>query len=370
MRIGNIIIKKAYLGNKQLSPSNAFLGTVPVIEGEKEYDYAAFTSLQDGSTISYTYSTQPILANVEILYSFDKTNWNRLEEPITLNTGEKIYVKGVNNKLSTQSYYTNFNITGKVEGSGSIMSLIDGKGEATYCPKINNIFEGCTGLVKAPRFTATKVAYQAYYNAFDGCTQLEEVEILARSIDASYGTYYYLNNALRGCTSLKWVRVDYFGETRVNFLPDGYEGIFVYNLKTHNSSEKLEIPSTWNVIYYDEVNDKYYLEREKKTECDKYGNPLEPQTTFGFDTDYFTADFGRGTYPFLISSKVHWTASVVEEGDWSDGYTITPMEGDGNGTMSIEVPSNKFGDDERFLNITLTSDIGETSTLRFKQEIY
>lgn len=98
-------------------------------------DYLCFTANTAGSTIALTNSdgNTPNLS-----YSIDKENWTTWNySVITLNNiGDKIYFKGNNpNGIgSTEAKISKFTLTGSVEVSGNIMTLIDEIGATTTIP--------------------------------------------------------------------------------------------------------------------------------------------------------------------------------------------------------------------------------------------
>lgn len=164
----------------------------------------------------------------------------------------QIWVRGVNQSgwsIGSGSY-TNFVLGGdNVDASGSIMSLIDGKGTTKAFPGttgIAKVFSGCTTLLSAPRFPATSLNVSCYYRAFEGCTSLTKAPALPATTLASYcywETFYGCTSLVKapalpattltsncyegifnGCTSLNEVHVSAIDTNAVNCLNDWLTG--------------------------------------------------------------------------------------------------------------------------------------------------
>ena len=226
--------------------TNIYLGSTPVKEvymgtkliWSKTFDYSSeyFTieSLEDNNQIGIVDSNRP-----SISISTDKQTWITVTPNaaptyfITLNTGEKVYIKGSNNAYynrswSTQGYFTS---TGKFNVSGNIMSLLyadDFQNKTTlswsqtfyylfynanklvsaehlvlpantlteYC--YASMFEGCTSLATAPELPATTLANTCYGSMFEGCTSLTTAPELPATTLAN-SCYYSM---FAGCSSL------------------------------------------------------------------------------------------------------------------------------------------------------------------------
>ena len=144
--------------------------------------------------------------------------------------GDKALLKGKNPKGISKEYriYSKFIMKGSIAASGSVMSLIDGKGVTTeipsdccfiqlfsYCKSLTKapelpalrttkgcyayMFSGCTSLKQAPQLPATQLADGCYGLMFDGCTSLTQApQLPATTLDtACYSCMFY------ECTSLK-----------------------------------------------------------------------------------------------------------------------------------------------------------------------
>lgn len=226
MKIGLIDITKAYIGNKQLTEQNAYVGTYKVIDGKGPepivYDGLTFTALQDNSTIGMTHngtnasSTTPILE-----YSRDGKVWTLWAfETITVNKGDYVLFRGNNpNGISRSSEnYSTFAGSGQFSLDGNIMSILyaDDYTErvvvtnycfhrlfynnssiydaekliipattlANYC--YDSMFRGCSSLTTAPALPATALSPYCYYYMFEECSSLTTAPELPATTLANY----------------------------------------------------------------------------------------------------------------------------------------------------------------------------------------
>ena len=116
--LGSTPVKEVYIGTKLIWPTKA---------DEYATEYFTIESLEDNNQIGIINEHKP-----SISISTDKRTWTTVTPNaaptyfITLNTGEKVYIKGsndaYNNDLwSAKDYFTS---TGRFNVSGNIMSLI------------------------------------------------------------------------------------------------------------------------------------------------------------------------------------------------------------------------------------------------------
>ena len=156
--------------------------------------WLCFTAEMDSSKVWFrNTNNQP-----DIQYSLDNgETWETWGDqvPILLKkTGDKVYVKGVNPdgfshtlgytilasqnpSVAANTHCTTFGMSGRIAASGSVMSLIDGVGEADtvpceYC--FSYLFAGCTALTKAPQLPAKTLADYCYSRMFGECTSLSQ----------------------------------------------------------------------------------------------------------------------------------------------------------------------------------------------------
>ena len=84
-KIGTLDIIKAYLGNKELSANNAYIGEIPLIKGsspeplDKDYFY-----LQPGQAVTYNVGTDSGVVSTSkrntFEYSFDQIHWTAIND--------------------------------------------------------------------------------------------------------------------------------------------------------------------------------------------------------------------------------------------------------------------------------------------------
>lgn len=165
-------------------------------------NYLRFTA-REASTITrnsgYTSSLE---------YSVDGKVWNTFDSSttISLSVGETVYFKGSNQTLaSSDSNYTQFVMTGSIEASGNIMSLLygdnfDGKLTMPKNNTFNSLFKDCTALRTPPELPATSFKAACYKSMFMGCSNLLVAPVLP-AINVNGGGYEY-TNMFYGCTSI------------------------------------------------------------------------------------------------------------------------------------------------------------------------
>ena len=164
-----------------------------------------FTAEKANSIISYRNAGGN---SPDVQYSADEgktwQTWAENEALILRNVGEKIYVRGNNPEGFSHmanfqksddeetGQYTNFKMSGEIAASGSVMSLIDGKGESLVIPCdycFAHLFDGqrnlqkqedimTTALVKAPELPATTLTKGCYLDMFGTCDLLKEAPVL------------------------------------------------------------------------------------------------------------------------------------------------------------------------------------------------
>lgn len=184
--------------------------------GSADFECLCFTALEANSRITIqkrdyagTWQDPPALE-----YSMDGENWTEYEygRNLYLSYGEKVYVRGDNEHFSVSpSHEINFEMSGRIAASGSIMYLLDKNGnrdsvgehefswlfsdckaliQAPELPSMNlgkNCYHGMfynTGLTEAPELPATVLAEGCYWGMFSHCAYLRtapaiNAEILA-----------------------------------------------------------------------------------------------------------------------------------------------------------------------------------------------
>ncbi|MEE3485678.1 MAG: hypothetical protein VZQ98_15335, partial [Bacteroidales bacterium] len=149
-------------------------------------NWLCFTAETDDSEVWYE---NEFGNKVNVQYSLDDgVTWMSLleKEKIRLKEGEKVYIKGDNPNgfshiVGDETKYTRFKMTGLISASGSVMSLLDGKGSSTAIPNefcFAHLFLECSSLTKAPELPATYLTKECYCYMFDQCTNLVEPPVL------------------------------------------------------------------------------------------------------------------------------------------------------------------------------------------------
>ena len=209
-------------------------GFIPYID-----TYLTVESLEDNNDITFTRTNGLYSLQRTIYVSTDNgTNWTSKSSGYstptvlaTLNTGDKLLIKGTNNSYGAPAGDNVISSTKKINVYGNIMSLVYGDdfiGETEimayyafakmfsgnpYLISAENLvlpsttlakdcysymFSDCTNLVKAPELPATTLAENCYLGMFEDCTSLVNAPELSATTLASYCCNYMFNR----CTSL------------------------------------------------------------------------------------------------------------------------------------------------------------------------
>jgi hypothetical protein len=87
------------------------------------------------------------------------------------NVGDCVQFQNTENALNTLDNYAKFSLTGKIAGSGSIMSMLNYSDACVeYC--FGCLFINNNALTTPPEFPAMKLALRCYYSTFEDCTAL------------------------------------------------------------------------------------------------------------------------------------------------------------------------------------------------------
>ena len=197
IKIGDIIISNLFIGSTQVS--KVYLGNVKVWPITTETNYVIFTAQQDNSSIGLT----KLSTNQTLEYSTNAVTWNTFNTAtnISLNTGNKVYVRGKLSADNTTSNCTQFTMSGKIAASGNTNSLWDYEDLNAplkqYCGY--RLFYNCGSLTTAPELPAMTLANYCYDSMFYNCSSLTAgISILPAITLANYcywGMFY-------DCTSL------------------------------------------------------------------------------------------------------------------------------------------------------------------------
>ena len=148
-----------------------------------------------------------------------------------------------------------------------------------------SMFYNCTSLITAPELPTTSVtdnySGSCYASMFENCTSLIEAPTLPithfNNDSTARGNCSQYNRMFYGCSNLNYIRC-YLVKSVNNCADDlltGVAGTGVYvTTNITYSSQPVTIPQGWTIVYYDEPNNKYYLDYSKTQECDDHGNPI------------------------------------------------------------------------------------------------
>lgn len=180
------------------SETDGFAFTVIAVPITSNGPWVTFTALEDNSSIGL----EKLSTNQTLEYSTGTSIWNPFDitTNISLNNGDKVYIRGVLSDNNTDSNYTQFKMTGKIAASGNCTAIWNyqdlNASLKEYCGK--SMFLNCTALTKAPDLQATTLAYACYAGMFFGCTSLTQPPTLSATTLA----YSCCSNMFRDCTSL------------------------------------------------------------------------------------------------------------------------------------------------------------------------
>lgn len=193
------LVKKIVFRNKE-TYNRLYQGSELLFEVQKEVEWKGltFTAIEP-STIKYVPSSVTTAQ-----YSYDAVNW-KTADGITLNLNKngKVYFKGnITGNQSDDNYdFAKFTMSGKIEASGSIMSLQDGNPQDNtlkYEMEFKKLFQDCKSLVTAPSLPATTLSVYCYSHMFDGCTSI----VTAPALPATTLEYGCYGNMFKYCSSL------------------------------------------------------------------------------------------------------------------------------------------------------------------------
>lgn len=183
--------------------NDSTLGTVRV---EELPEYVGFTATE-ASTIKMQYGGTVVGAQPKLEYSYDGSSWNTFSLNTIYNVaeGQTFFLRGDNpNGVSRRSdAYSYFVMTGSLEGSGDIMTLVDSTGNTKTAPAFSfyYLFRNCTALTKAPKLNATILNTSCYLKMFYGCTNLRYIEVDFTSWKGATDSYNYTQAWLSNASS-------------------------------------------------------------------------------------------------------------------------------------------------------------------------
>ena len=161
-------------------------------------NYVTFTAEEDNSLIGLE-----MLSPYQTLeYSTNTTTWNKFDTTtnISLNNGDKVYVRGILSTDNGDDDWTQFKMSGKIAASGNCNALWNYRDLnaplKTYCG--SRMFEHCHSLTTAPELPATTLAKGCYHWMFISCSSLTT----APELPATTLAEYCYTSMFGGCTSL------------------------------------------------------------------------------------------------------------------------------------------------------------------------
>jgi uncharacterized repeat protein (TIGR02543 family) len=167
------------------------LGQVSV--AKQELPYAGFTALEE-SSIKLVYKGTVVGCIPTLEYSYDGLSWSQfaMSTVYPIATGQTFYLRGNNPNGVCRRYdgYSQFTMTGKLEGCGDMMSMVDSTCSTTTVPNycFYRLFYYCTALTKAPKLSGTTLSPTLCYSGmFYGCTNLQHVEVAFDSWENAKG---------------------------------------------------------------------------------------------------------------------------------------------------------------------------------------
>ena len=382
IKIGDIIISNLFIGSTQVS--KVYLGDVKVWPITTETNYVTFTAQQDNSSIGLN----KLSTNQTLEYSTDTVTWNTFNTStnISLNNGDKVYVRGKLNANNTDSNYTQFKMSGKIAASGNTNSLWDYENPdaqlkqycgynlfynctglidaseltlgtsdtllASYCYK--RMFDFCTSLITAPELPATALANECYLYMFENCTSLTT----APALPATTLKDYCYNSMFYGCTSLTtapelpatalavWsYRYMFYNCTNLNYIKClatdisatdcttnwvsgvAAKGTFVKDPNATNwTIGNNGIPTGW--VIKDDVDDTYVTFTAKQDNSSIILNKLSTNQTLEYSTDTSVWNtFDKSTKVSLNTGNKVYVRGKLNADNTNTNYTQFSISG-------------------------------------------
>lgn len=162
-----------------------------------------FKAINGAASLSLDKTSDSILfVPPSLRYKKGNQNWTDYTygDLINLNQNQTVEFSGgpsIGHFGFNYSTYCNFKMTGYIESTGNIQSLVN-YDNLIYPYQYFRMFQNCTGLVKAPSLPATELKTYCYDGMFGGCTSLTATPKL-QATNLEYGCYNYM---FYNCTSL------------------------------------------------------------------------------------------------------------------------------------------------------------------------
>ena len=166
--------------NGTYTSENGFSTVVVNIDVVDDNDFH-FLARTNGSTVTTPDGTK---------YSTDKTTWVESAGTITLNAGQKLYVRTTAQNGTWPAGAKFETSSGGFDVCGSLTTLL---GSNNITTTVEGIFDGCQHIVDASKLGLPQINKNyAYRYAFRGCTSLTKAPVLPTPAQDSYyyGTFY------------------------------------------------------------------------------------------------------------------------------------------------------------------------------------
>jgi len=142
-------------------------------------DCVCFEALEDNSTINL----KGLFGTASGFSYIISGDWKPLDGSITLNEGDKCYIKTNNPREKLADYIPyKFECIGNLKVSGNIMTLLNSENPATAMTEDNagcfqQLFQNCKAIIDASELVlpATTLAANCYMSMFSGCENLTKV---------------------------------------------------------------------------------------------------------------------------------------------------------------------------------------------------
>lgn len=173
-------------------------GNEPDVDVDLTSPYIMFKAQEDNSTIGL----EKLSTGQTMEYSTNTITWNTLDTTtnISLNNGDKVYVRGILSLDNDVNNFTQFEMSGKIAVYGNCNALWNYEDlEAplkAYCG--NRLFFNCSALTTAPVLPATTLAKGCYIDMFVSCKSLT----VAPELPATTLSPYCYDSMFYSCSAL------------------------------------------------------------------------------------------------------------------------------------------------------------------------
>ena len=345
-------------------------------------EYFTIESLEDDNQIGIADSDRP-----SISISTDKRTWTTVTPNtaptyfITLNAGQKVYIKGSNDTYSDWSTEGYFTSTNKFNVSGNIMSLIyadDFKNKTTLSSSnsfaylfsgadklisaehlvlpattladscYESMFNTCMSLTTAPELPATTLADFCYASMFRGCSFTTAPELPATTlVDFCYYNMFY------NCIQLNYIKMLATDVSANNCLTGwvnnvASSGTFVKDASATLPTGENGIPDGWTVEAADYYATEYFT-IESLEDDNQIGIADSDRPSISISTDKRTwttvTPNTAPTYFITLNAgqKVYIKGSNDTYSDWStEGYFTSTNKFNVSGNIMSLIYADDF----------------------------